>query len=235
MTFNQLIIKQDESLGCSLTEADFDLSTWSSREDSKPLAGGRGGSQRIKLAGQSYVLRQYLRGGLVSKLLHDSYCWMGLERSRPFVEQKAVIQALHNNLPVPAIAGYRIERTGLCYRAAIISRFIANKGTLASYLYENELSAQQWFELGALIKRFHLACLYHADLNANNILLGEDDGFYLIDFDKAKIMGKIGVWGEANLRRLLRSLDKIRMQREQQSQSFRFTSDNWQMLLKGYK
>ena len=51
----------------------------------------------------------------------------------------------------------------------------------------------------------------HHDLNASNILLGPEQ-IYLIDFDKGRQVsssGKAG-WKEGNLRRLRRSLDKLR-------------------------
>ena len=235
MMFDQLIINQQESPDVTLIEDDFDPGYWRSRDDSSPLAGGRGGSQMIVIGGQSCVLRQYLRGGLISRLLQDSYCWTGLSRSRPYREQLAIKVALLNELPVPRIVGYRIKRKGLRYRAAIISRYIENKGTLASFLYTSELSAQHWRELGELIRWLHRARIFHADLNANNILIGKDDGFYLIDFDKARIMSTAEGWGESNLNRLLRSLNKIQAQRQQQDLPFNFDSENWRELLDGYR
>jgi len=187
MSFNQHIIKQADSISHQFTVNDFDLSYWRSKEKTVELAGGRGTSQKIVIDGQFYVLRQYLRGGLIARFLHDQYIWTGFNRTRPFVEQQAIQHALQHNLPVAEVVAFSVQKNGLFYRASIISRFIDNEGTLASFLYDNKLAEKKWLELGKLIRSLHQANLYHADLNANNILIDEAGKFYIIDFDKAEI------------------------------------------------
>ena len=154
----------------------------------------------------------------MARLLTDRYIWQGLSASRPHREQLAVQQALQFDLPVPQVAAYRVQRSGLFYRAAIISEYIANRGTLASWLFEWPVDENRWAELGQLIRRLHLAGIYHADLNANNILIDNHDRFYLIDFDKAVIKTVTAARGQANLGRLLRSLNKISIQRREAGQ-----------------
>ncbi|MCK5663358.1 MAG: 3-deoxy-D-manno-octulosonic acid kinase, partial [Thiotrichaceae bacterium] len=201
MSFNQLIIKQADSISHQFTESDFDLSYWRSKKATVELAGGRGASQKIVIDGQFYVLRHYLRGGLIARLLHDQYIWSGLNRTRPFVEQQAIQHALKNNLPVAEVVAFNVIKQGLFYRASIISRFINNEGTLASFLYDNELAENKWFELGQLIKSLHRANIYHADLNANNILIDEAGKFHIIDFDKAEINIPLGDSAQKNVHR----------------------------------
>lgn len=234
MFLDRTIIKQNEGIEYRFTSEDFELDIWRSRQGSQILSGGRGGSQKIQLKGEWYVLRQYLRGGMVARLLEDRYAWSGLKHSRPYLEQLAVEHGIQHDLPVPEIAAFRLIHSGLFYRAAIISRFIPNRGTLASYLFTRQLPDAKWSELGTLIKRMHEAGINHADLNANNILIGENSGFHLIDFDKAEIMPEYGDWAHGNIHRLLRSLKKIQLQRNMARLPFRFRIEHWRELVRAY-
>ena len=234
MTINKLIIKQIEPSSYQFSEADFDLSKWRSETDSVELTGGRGASQKIIIKGESFVLRHYLRGGLIAHLSRDLYVWTGLIRSRPYLETKAIQRALQHDLSVPEVMAYCVKRMGLYYKASIISRFIDNEGTLASYLYDKQLPDSLWSALGSLIKQLHQASIFHADLNANNILI-VDGQFHLIDFDKAEIAPTLANSAEKNVQRLLRSLNKIQMLRRQQNLPFYFAPEQWSFLLQAYK
>ena len=235
MPFKQFIIKQNDSVGYTFTKDDFDLSHWQTKKDSVALTGGRGASEKIEIEKQFYVLRHYLRGGFIARFSRDYYLWTGLSQSRPFQENKVIQLALQKSLPVPEVVAFCVEKSGLFYRASIISRFIDNEGTLASFLFDSELSNSLWIKLGELIRRLHQAGISHADLNANNILIDKNGKFYLIDFDKAKIISTLAKTGENNIQRLLRSLKKIQQYREQQNKAFHLTHENWQSLLAGYK
>ncbi len=171
----------------------------------------------------------------MASLLGDRYLWLGLSQSRPWKEWHVVRHVVGRGLPTPPLIGYCIERSGLFYRAALLSRFQPNLGTLAGIIGQGELDAGDWRELGALIRRYHQAGVCHADLNANNILLGVDGDFHLIDFDKAELSPMRKHWREANLNRLWRSLRKISQLRQQQGQAFYFTEADWQALLAGYR
>ena len=213
---------------------DFIPGHWKHRSDTKALTGGRGASYKINVKGNRCVLRRYLRGGMMSGLLGDRYFWMGMSLSRPYLEHKVTQHAINNNLPVAAVMAFWLQRTGIIYRAAIISKYLDNKGTLAALLFQQALTRQNWFKLGQLIRKFHQVGIYHADLNANNILVDHNDDFFLIDFDKARIKTVPGGWQKANLNRLLRSLKKIQKKRIESAKSFHFSSDDWQQFLDGY-
>jgi len=79
----------------------------------------------------------------------------------------------------------------LYLRGGFIDRFISNKGMQADILSVREILHKQRFKPGAVIKRLHQARIFHADLNANNILVDEQVTFTIIDFDKAQIMSSI--------------------------------------------
>lgn len=232
---SQIILKQAEDLPRTLEKRDFDIDHWQDRESTRRLDGGRGGSWLIDLDGQAVVLRRYLRGGAMAGLLGDRYLWTGLGRSRPSCEWQVVRHVVGHGLPTPPLIGYCIERSGLFYRAVLMSRFQPNLGTLASVLEQGALDAANWRELGGLIRRYHQAGVCHADLNANNILLGEDGAYHLIDFDKGCLSPPNRHWRDDNLARLRRSLGKISRQHQQAGQTFHFNDDDWRELLTGYR
>ncbi|MGH7487911.1 MAG: lipopolysaccharide kinase InaA family protein, partial [bacterium] len=66
-----------------------------------------------------------------------------------------------------------------------------------------------WHAIGACIRRFHDAGIYHADLNAHNIMLDNKDAVYLLDFDRGERRTPVILWQQANLARLSRSLRKF--------------------------
>ncbi len=235
MPFSSVVIKQDKDFADQLTVKDFALEQWQQQAETESLAGGRGASLKIYQDAEPYVLRKYMRGGWMQKLLVDRYFWTGLEQSRPFREHKVIEHALRHDLPVAAVVAYCIQQSGLFYRAAIISRYIDNQGTLAAYLSANELPAAAWSQLGVLVRKMHQAGIDHADLNANNILIDDAMNFHLIDFDKAVIKDFQTDWGMRNVERLLRSLNKIKNLRQQQGRAFNFTDTDWQGFVGGYK
>ena len=84
-------------------------------------------------------------------------------------------------------------------------------------------SGLPWREIGVCIRRFHASGVWHADLNAHNILMDRVGGIWLIDFDRGE-RRKHGAWGQGNLARLQRSLRKLGYDDAQ----------TWQALLQGY-
>jgi 3-deoxy-D-manno-octulosonic acid kinase len=66
-----------------------------------------------------------------------------------------------------------------------------------------------WAAAGATIARFHRFGARHADLNAHNMLVDNDEQVWLIDWDKARREGGPGAWCDAVLARLERSLRKV--------------------------
>lgn len=235
MTFNQQYIRQLDTFEYSLSSDDFDLQQWINRPGVSLLQGGRGGSLKIEILQQPLVLHHYLRGGMMARVLRDRYVWSGLSRTRPFMEEQVVQHAVRMALPVPEMLGFYVQRQGLFYRAASISRYIQNQGSLAEFIAAKPLAEKHWGDLGALIKKMHQAQICHVDLNANNILIDEKEAFYLIDFDKARVVRRPGRWSTHNLERLLRSLNKIHRQHQQQGLDFHFQENDWQALLAGYK
>lgn len=174
------------------------------------LAGGRGASLKVTLDGIDCVLRRYLRGGLIARFLYDQYLWLGVKKSRVVQESLILEHAKQANINVPEFIAYSIERQGIFYRQALITRFIPNQGSLAEILNNRILTPEEWAKLALAIAKMHDALINHVDLNANNVLYGEDNEFYVIDFDKAKIMVDKKSWPNDNINRLHRSLLKLK-------------------------
>ena len=235
MSQHHTTIIQDPEFEYPFSAQDFDLQYWMDKPETQTLAGGRNASCRFEVNGRILVLREYRRGGMMASLLHDRYLWTGLDNSRPLLESRAIDHALNAGLPVAPWVAYCIHRQGFFYRAAVISEFIENRGTLAEVLANQVLSESAWQRLGTVIHMMHNSGIDHADLNANNILLDRNDQFYLIDFDKAQIHRQPGSWQQGNLERLLRSLNKIQTQRQALSEAFHFKSADWHSLLSSYK
>lgn len=198
----------DASIAAQVDDSWFDAAFWRTRGGAVASAGGRGAAWRVQTGVGAAVLRHYRRGGAVATLLGDRYLWRGAERTRPFAEFR-LLQHLHElQLPVPQPLAGRYRRSGLFYRADLLTRLIPQAHTLAELLAAGAADAALMRQLGATIARFHACGAWHPDLNAHNILWSTDR-VYLIDFDRGELRPVGGGWAQQNLVRLRRSLLKL--------------------------
>lgn len=223
-------ILHDENAIDNLEARHFDPAFWQDKPGFERIQGGRGGSVKIIIAGRCAILRPYLRGGMVARWVSDRYLWLGKGRTRPWREWAMTRLALAAGMPVPEPLGIYVKRSGLLYRGAIITVFIENTETLAEHLSHSKLGEASWRQLGSLLQRFQAHCIYHADLNANNLLIDWQGQFFIIDFDKARLMKNHGDWQWKPLSRLQRSLEKINRQ-----QKLHYEQSDWQALMDGYE
>ena len=198
-------------------------------------AQGRGTTyflQTEDLFGVNCALRHYYRGGLWGKINRDLYWFSGLNHTRSFAEFHLLRRLREAGLPVPKPIGARIEKHGCFYRADLLSERIENAQDLTAFLQKTLLSAEQWQQIGRLIRRLHDLQICHSDLNAHNILCQQQNStsqFWLIDFDKCG--EKAGdAWKSDNLQRLKRSFLK-----EVNRMAIQFSEQDWQQLEKGYQ
>lgn len=180
----------------------------------------------------SLVMRHYCRGGLPSLLSPDKYFWTGIEQTRAWREYALLKFIQSCDLPAPRVYAAHIEKRGLLYTGDIITHCIDGAEPLGKQLATGRLEAQVFARIGATICRFHEKLIDHVDLNANNLLLDKKGQVYLIDFDRCRIRrGKNVDWRQDNLRRLRRSLLKLRGA----SDTFCFSEEDWNALCGGYE
>jgi len=191
----------------------FSPAHWGER--ARPVGdGGRGGAWFVDAPFGHSVLRQYLRGGVAARFSRDQYFWRGANHTRSFAEFRLMRALRAQKLPVPRPIAAFYMREGLRYRAAILMERLEGVRSLADRALVAGRGAP-WEETGRLIARFHRAGLDHADLNAHNILFDANGHGWLIDFDRGVLRIPATRWRERNLKRLLRSLIKLRGERSQ--------------------
>jgi 3-deoxy-D-manno-octulosonic acid kinase len=133
-------------------------------------------------------------------------------------------------LPVPPPIGARYIRHGATWSGDIIIGFIPGTETLARRISTGPVSLETWAAIGRMLSRFHAAGICHPDLNAHNVLLRDRTTACLIDFDGASVRRPGGLWADANLVRLRRSLEKL----NDGPAAGRFDDAQWHCLLTAY-
>jgi 3-deoxy-D-manno-octulosonic acid kinase len=186
----------------------FDAAWWRTQGKLRDGHGGRGGVAYVDAPQGECVLRHYHRGGMVAALLGDRYRWHGADRTRSFAEFRLLQRLRALVLPVPAAVAARYRRHGPYYTADIITLRIADADTLAHRLAQGRFDEELAAQVGTCIARFHRHGVFHADLNAHNVLVNPQ-GIHLIDFDRGHLRAPAGTWPRANLHRLRRSLLKL--------------------------
>jgi 3-deoxy-D-manno-octulosonic acid kinase len=230
---------QKDAIGAILFDAEvspqvghdwFAPDYWRGQNALHVQAGGRGGVAIIATPAGECVLRHYRRGGLVASLMGDRYLWMGADRTRPFTEFRLLGEIARLGLPGPSVVAARYCRHGVFYTADLITRRIEGAKTLAECLALGQLDDKLAEEVGALVARFHRVGIWHADLNAHNVLVTADE-LFLIDFDRGQQRRPADAWQQANLQRLRRSLVKLGAAVEGEAA---FDQTIWQPLLYRY-
>ncbi len=188
---------------------EFSVDYWRSRQAVSGEATGRGSAWFIETPDGPVVLRHFLRGGWAAKLSRQAYFFTGISKSRPFREYHILAGLYEKGLPVPRPVAALCQHKGLVATGAIMTACIPSATTLADVVAGAGEIEGLWASVGRCIREFHSAGVWHADLNARNILLDAESRVYLIDFDRARLQAGKPVNGEDNLNRLKRSLVKF--------------------------
>lgn len=183
-------------------------------------AAGRGNTVFFTFHDQPLVLRHYRRGGLVRHLSERHYLYTGIDKTRAMREFDLLMLLHQQGLPAPVPYACSVMRRGLFYTASLVTHRLPGK-TLAERLIndgclssDTSLDENLWSGIGKLIARFHTAGIFHADLNAHNIMLDDKGNIMLIDFDRGKRQAlpkdpAMTGWCLDNVNRLERSLKKV--------------------------
>ncbi len=221
----------DEDLFAEMSEDHLTPGRW---PDSSPVAGGlrstgRGNTTIVRGEEGEFVLRHFIRGGLVGQFVSDKYIWLGEDATRAFIEWRLLSKLVAMELPVPRPAAARYYRRGLTYQADLLTVLIPDVIPRSDRIASLPCDEEFWHRLGSEIARFHKAGVYHADLNAYNIQIDKDDMVWLVDFDRGKLR-QPGTWQQKNLARLHRSLQKI----QRIDPKLYHSDSSWARFLDGY-
>ncbi len=186
----------------------FDRERWRRIGAIEEARGGRGSISFIDAGDRQYVLRRYLRGGLVAKLSRERYVWLGEKRTRAFHELRLLGRLHDMGLPVPAPVAARYVRKRLTYSAELVTERLPGTRSLAEAWLHGEMTPADWDAVGRCLRLFHDRGVQHADLNANNVMLGAARQVWLLDFDRGGLR-EPGPWVRKPLERLARSLSKV--------------------------
>ncbi|MEZ5496104.1 MAG: 3-deoxy-D-manno-octulosonic acid kinase [Gammaproteobacteria bacterium] len=202
------IIAKDE-LKDDVTAEWFDDKFWLNNGRLLGASSGRGSAWMVKSGNTKMMLRHYYRGGVPAKFNKDKYFWSSLDKTRSFKEFRLLQKLQQLELPTPQPVAAQSCKKGLFYQANILIEYIPNTQVF-SQLLNTDSNIEIWNSIGKTIALFHQKNVYHADLNAHNILIeNETNKIYLIDFDNCSIKNPKKSWQKANLKRLKRSIDKL--------------------------
>ena len=172
--------------------------------------GGRNRAEFFQADGTEYFIKHYARGGFPARFVADRYLYTGRDRVRSFAEWRLLAVLGDRGLPVPRPVAASCARRGACYTADLITASCRPARPLAERLREAPLGDRGWRAIGRTVRLFHDEGVWHADLNAHNVLLTDADaGVVLVDFDRARLRTDARAWRRANIERLRRSLDKL--------------------------
>lgn len=212
----------------------FEPQFWASNGQVLAADGGRGSAWFISSPDgqdeEQWVLRHYRRGGRIAAVSKDRYVYTGLERTRAFREWRLLQQLQACSLPSPVPVAAGVARHGLTYRAHLITVAIPDTQTLAQQLAHAALDEGLLAAVGSCVARFHAQGIWHADLNAHNVLVDGSKQVFLIDFDRGRHRTDAG-WQSGNVARLQRSLNKLSRQAGREA----FEAHLWDAFLTGYE
>jgi 3-deoxy-D-manno-octulosonic acid kinase len=224
-------ILYDRQVIREISDDRFQASGWLHAE---PVTGslrsaGRGNTLFVGNIPRQFVLRHYVRGGLIGKLVRDAYVWTGEDNTRPFAEWRMLAKMADSGLRVPRPAAARYCRKGPFYTADIITVRIPNVVPLSEYIAGDAPADSFWQSLGAAVQEFHDNGVFHADMNAYNLQIDNDGDLWMLDFDRGRLLPP-GPWQQKTLARLHRSLQKI----VSLDPRLHFRQLNWEQFLEGY-
>ncbi|WP_299685872.1 3-deoxy-D-manno-octulosonic acid kinase [uncultured Vibrio sp.] len=209
---NQVIWFEESLISQQQAKCAFDAEYWQQKNRIIGSATGRGTTWFIELESMQAALRHYRRGGLFGQLIKDSYIYTGDKKTRSYQEFELLKLLKRSGVNVPRPIAARVMKSGLSYKADLLSEKIPNARDLVAILMERPLSKAMYQKIGSEIHKMHAAQVNHTDLNIHNILVDDNDNIWIIDFDKC-FQQQGDNWKQGNWQRLKRSFEKERTKR----------------------
>jgi len=223
------IVWYDEQLLLEPPEQAFNIDFWQQQNAVVGSAQGRGTTWFVQTQKSQAALRHYRRGGLFGKLISDSYWFSCWGKTRSYAEFLLLKQLADSGVNVPKPIAARATKSGITYKADLLSEKIANAEDLVGILQKEALPPETYYAIGTEIAKMHKAQVNHTDLNIHNILLDREGKVWIIDFDKCYQQQGTD-WQQSNLDRLLRSFFK-----EKNKRSIQWDETHFGHLIDGYK
>jgi tRNA A-37 threonylcarbamoyl transferase component Bud32 len=183
---------------------------------SKETVEGRRTHSVVELPGGTRaVVRHYTHGGLLRKVTSDRFA--GSERF--FTEVRVSEHLRRRGVNTPEVLGLLVQAGKLGFRrGALVTRMVEGGQDLLVYL-RSEDGVRQLADprtkralirsTARQVRKMHDAGVCHADLHVKNLLLAPAGRIFILDLDRAKVHGELGLSRRlANLIRLGRSLEK---------------------------
>lgn len=152
--------------------------------------------------GEWWVVRHYMRGGAVARLLGDRYLRVG--RPRPFREFSVTRALATLGVPAPRAVGAAVYPDGPFYTGDLITEYLPDATELAAVLFpETAAAARERVRLspaasmeaaGRLVRLLHERGVVHPDLNLKNILIRPEEGgveALVLDLDRARVTAHV--------------------------------------------
>lgn len=178
------------------------------KEENTICCSGRGQTLLFNKDGKNLVLRHYRRGGLLGKIINDSFFVFETNAHRAFDEFRLLDYMLSKGLPVPKPVIAREKKSFLSVTQDIVIERLNGYRDLSYIISERELTHEEYSNIGKTISLFFKENILHTDLNIRNILINEQSKVAIIDFDKC-CCTKLSVdMKKSMLDRLLRSFKK---------------------------
>ena len=205
---NNTYVQYDPNVFNNFSEKLFNIDYITKKGLIKSTIDGRGKTFVLNYNNEAYVLKHYIRGGIVSKLSYDKYILNSLASTRSLKEYNFLNIMHKKKLPVPKPAALQVKMGRFTYQADLITCNIENQGTLYKFVKENRMTQALWNSLSITLDKFFQENVYHSDLNAKNIIINENK-FFLLDFDNSYFFYNKKMFTKS-INRLERSLKKIK-------------------------
>ena len=210
----------------SVLSSESTLYEWARQNSPGCARGGRAEAYifpaQMNIADSTHwIIRHYWRGGVLGSQLNDRY--LIARTPRPIAELWMNVEARSRGIPTPRIVAGTAERSGVFYRADLVTKWIPNTTDLASRIFTLSMSldsqADALIATGKLVSLLERKRVLHTDLNASNILLNKVEGVltaHVIDLDRCKALSLTASAPHQLMRRRLEhSLRKLEERYEQ--------------------